>query len=98
MIARSLAAVLLGTLAFTAPADACMRNRTPAKLVLVDQALEKNALSAAKAAEVRELRSRASTLSMERKYHEAESAADSALRILKVKWQEPRVTGPISRC
>jgi hypothetical protein len=94
---RPLAVALLA-LAFAAPAHACMRDRTPAKLVLVDQALEKNTLSAEKAAEVKELRTRASMLSMERKYREAESAANSALRILKVKWQEPKVTGPLTRC
>jgi hypothetical protein len=94
---RSLAVALIA-LAFTAPAHACMRNHTPAKLVLIDEALEKAKLSAAKAAEVRDLRSKASTLSMDRKYHDAGIVADSALRILKVKWQEPPVTGPIPRC
>jgi hypothetical protein len=94
---RPLAIALLA-LAFAAPAQACMRDRTPAKLVLVDQALEKAKLSAAQVAEVKELRTKASSLSLERKYREAESAADSALRILKVKWQEPPVTGPVARC
>ena len=94
---RPLAVALLA-LAFAAPSHACMRDRTPAKLVLVDQTLEKKTLSAAKVAEVKELRTKASALSMERKYREAESAADSALRILKVKWQEPPVTGPVTRC
>ena len=94
---RSLAVVLLA-LAFTAPAHACLRDRTPAKLVLVDQSLEKAKLSAEQTAQVKELRTKASALSMERKYREAENAADSALRILKVKWQEPKVTGPVTRC
>jgi hypothetical protein len=75
-----------------------MRDRTPAKLVLVDKSLEKTKLSAAKAAEVKDLRTKAAVLSMERKYREAENFADSALRILKVKWQEPKPTGPIPRC
>jgi hypothetical protein len=91
-------AVALVALAFTVPAEACMRDRTPAKLVLVDQALEKTKLGDAKVAEVKELRAKASALSMERKYREAENAADRALRILAVKWQEPPVTGPVSRC
>jgi hypothetical protein len=91
------ATALIGAFA-AVPANACMRDRTPDKLVLVDQSLEKTRLTAEKIAEVKELRTRASALSMERKYREAENAADSALRILKVKWQEPKVTGPIPRC
>jgi hypothetical protein len=98
MIRRLLvAAVLIGAFAAT-PANACMRDRTPSKLVLVDQSLEKTKLSADKIAEVKELRTKASGLSMERKYREAENAADSALRILKVKWQEPKTSGPPTRC
>jgi len=91
------AAALIG--AFAAPANACMRDRAPAKLVMVDQALEKNAnLKAEKIAEVKDLRAKASALSMEKKYREAENAADSALRILKVKWHEPKTSGPPTRC
>jgi hypothetical protein len=98
MIRHSLvAAALIGVFA-AAPANACMRNRTPAKLALVDQSLEKTKLKADKIAEVKELRIRASALSMERKYREAEDAADSALRILKVRWQEPKTSGPPTRC
>jgi hypothetical protein len=91
-------AVALFALALAAPAQACIRDRAPAKLVLVDRALAKAKLSAEKMAAVKELRTKASALSMERKYREAESAADSALRILKVKWHEPKVTGPVTRC
>ncbi len=97
MIRRLLVATaLIGVLA--APAKACMRDRTPSKLVLVDQSLEKTKLKADKIAEVKALRTKASGLSMERKYREAESAADDALRILKVKWQEPQTSGPPTRC
>jgi hypothetical protein len=100
MIRRSLAAIAhLGACALMAsPADACMRHRTPGKLVLIDQSLEKADLSAELAAEVRELRNRAAALSMGRDYRRAERVADSALRILKVKWQEPKPTGPLARC
>jgi hypothetical protein len=98
MARRFLAVALLGACALATPAQACMRDHTPAKLVLIDKALEKKRLSAGKAAEVKELRSKASLASMERRYAEARNAADSALHILKVKWQEPRPTGPISRC
>jgi hypothetical protein len=91
-------AVAFFALASVAPAQACMRDRAPAKLVLVDQALEKAKPGAAKVAEVKELRSKSSALSMARKYRAAENAADDALRTLKVKWQEPKQTGPLTRC
>jgi hypothetical protein len=97
MIRRSLAALALIALV-AAPAEACMRNRTPAKLALIDKSLENAKLGAEQAAEVKELRTKAAALGMERKYREAERAANDALRILKVKWQEPPVKGPISRC
>jgi hypothetical protein len=98
MIRRFLVAAALTGAFAAAPANACMRDRTPSKLMLVDRSLEKTKLGPEKIAEVKDLRTRASGLSIERKYREAERAADEALRILKVKWQEPKVTGPIPRC
>jgi hypothetical protein len=93
---------LVGALALNsvnpAPASACMRNRTPAKLVLVDEALGKKKLNAETIAKVKDLRAKASDLSIARKYSDAEAAADQALKILAVKWQEPPITGPIPRC
>jgi hypothetical protein len=98
----TLALALVGALALNsvnpAPAAACMRNRTPAKLLLIDEALGKKALNAETIAKVKDLRAKASDLSIARKYHNAEAAADEALKILAVKWQEPPITGPIPRC
>ena len=98
MIRRFMVAAALIAACAVAPANACMRDRTPAKLVLIDQSLEKSRLPPGKVAEVKELRTQAAGLSMERKYREAENAANSALRILKVKWQEPKTSGPPTRC
>lgn len=100
-MARSLLVALafVGCLALTATsANACMRDRTPDKLVLIDKTLETKALSAVEIAQVRDLRTKASTLSVARKYREAENAADAALRILAVTWEEPKPAGPPTRC